>query len=296
MKKPLKENRSMPDLVQVNCGLCGSEENQFVRRVRGFRIVQCNHCSCIYTNPRVTWKYFQPNIPLPKKLSIYQRDYWPKRKRSADSFWQHASSYRQTGYFLEIGCGFGFLLNEARTRGWMTVGMEIAQDEAEWGRQHFDLDIVTSLQHKHLHPGQFDVVVLWDVIEHIPDVHSLLQDCYRLLRPGGLLFLKTPNGDGLILRSTWWSKGYLPLYWQFVYPANPLEHIYHFTPTVLSKIMQQHKFTVRTIETEQDWQERILVGRNLFVLWMRYWIMWLSWKLNLPYEMSIWSEKILIEE
>ena len=282
----------MPELVQVNCGLCGSEGNHLVRRVRGFRIVQCSRCGCVYTNPRVVWEYTQSSIQLSEKLSVHQQEYWPKRKLSAESFWARAASYRQTGYYLEIGCGFGFLLNEARARGWKAVGMEVAQDEAEWGRQNFNLDIVSSLQHEHLKPGQFDVITLWDVIEHIPDVHGLLQDCCRLLRPGGLLFLKTPNGDGLILQSKWWSRTYLSLYWQLVYPANPLEHIYHFTPPILSKTLQEHNFTIRTIEAEQDWQERILVGRNSLVRWMRYGLMWIAWKANLPYEMSISSEKI----
>ena len=223
-----------------------------------------------------------------RKLSAYQRDYWPKRRLSADSFRGRAVSYRQTGYFLEIGCGFGFLLNEARTQGWAAVGMEVAQDEAEWGQQNFDLDIVGSLKHEHLQPGQFDVVTLWDVIEHIPDVHDLLQDCYRLLRPGGLLFLKTPNGEGLILRSTWWSWGYLPLYWQLVYPANPLEHVYHFTPATMEKILRERGFVVRSLEVWQNWDERIVVGRDRLMSLLRQVLMRLAWKTRLPYEMTLW--------
>ncbi len=277
--------------MEVNCGVCGASERRPVRRIRGLWIEQCLHCGLLYTNPRYLWDYQFSIIPVAQKLAIYERHYWPKRRASVDRFWGQAEVFRQTSRLLDVGCGFGFFPNEARAHGWDAIGLEVAADEAAWGRNHFNLPIVSSLEDKILGRQSFDIITLWDVIEHIVDVHALLLRCMKLLRPGGLLFLRTPNADGLLIKPRWWSAAYLFSYWQLVYPANPIEHIYHFTPTVLSKTLQEHNFTIRTIETEQDWQERILVGRNLLVGVLRRFLMWIAWKTRLPYEMVVWAEK-----
>lgn len=283
----------MNNLAHVNCGICGASESEPIHQIRGFQIVRCVRCGCIYTNPRHVWDYSRSGITLPGKLSMYQQYYWPKRKASADRFWKGAENFRQTGSLLEVGCGFGFFLNEARLHGWSVTGVEIAQDEAAWGRDHFELSIVSVLDDMQLHEQQFDVVVLWDVIEHIPDVIPVLKRCYKLIRPGGVLVLKTPNADGLRMQPAWWSWVYLQFYWQLIYPANPLEHVYHFTPSLLSKTLQEHNFNVLKIDTEQSWQERIVVGRNLLVKLTRFLLMWIAWRLHLPYEMIVWAEKPL---
>lgn len=281
----------MVELTEVACGLCGAQDGQLVRRVRGFRIVRCGRCGCLYTNPRGVWSYTSQQATLTERLQTYERDYWPKRRLSAEPFWSRAERFRLTGRLLEIGCGFGFLLNEARRQGWDVLGLELAEDEAAWGREQFGLEIASSLEDNRLKAGQFDIIALWDVIEHIPDVDSLLAACHSLLRPGGLLFLKTPDGRGLTLRPTWWSWTYLPLYWQLVYPANPIEHIYHFTPDVFAAFLQKHGFDVVLLETEQTWEERILVGRNRAVLWIRRGLMRVAWRARLPYEMSVWAKE-----
>lgn len=281
----------MANMTRVNCGICGSSESEPLRKIRGLEIVRCKNCNCLYTNPRHIWNYKHSESALQEKLSVYQQYYWPKRRVSANNFWKGAERYHKTGSLLEIGCGFGFFLNEAHLQGWSVTGVEIAEDEAGWGRDHFGFNIVSTLNDNRLEKHQFDIVVLWDVIEHIPDVTTLLQQCDALLRPGGVLVIKTPNAEGLTLQPTWWSWIYLQLYWQLIYPANPLEHVYHFTPSLLSKTLLGLNFSIMQIETEQSWQERIVVGRNLFVKLIRVPLMWIAWKLHLPYEMIVWAEK-----
>lgn len=281
----------MTKFMTVNCGICGSTNSEFLRQIRGLKIVQCKDCGCIYTNPRRVWNYDDSDIPLQEKLSIYQQHYWPKRKVSANRFWNESEKYRRSGTLLEVGCGFGHFINESRLHGWSVTGVEIAHDEASWGREHFNLNIIHSIDDAQLDGLQFDIITLWDVIEHVPDVLNLVHRCFDLLRPGGVLFIKTPNADGLVLKPTWWSSAYLSLYWQLVYPANPNQHIYHFTPAIMKKLLYEIGFVNSSLETYQDWNERILVGRNPLVTLVRKLLMWISWKTHLPYEMTIWAKK-----
>lgn len=281
----------MPSLAPVKCGICGAIESRRLHEIRGLQIVQCTRCNLLYTNPRSMWDYRNSTIPLEKKLAIYERDYWPKRQVSAKRFWGVAETFRQNGRLLDIGCGFGFFLSEAHMCGWSVTGVEVSVEEASWGRDRFNLPIVSSLEDRSLDRQGFDVITLWDVIEHIADVRPLLHRCRELLRPGGGLFLRTPNADGLLIKPDWWSWVYLQFYWQLVYPANPIEHVYHFTPSVLEILLEQNGFKVRSIQTNQDWDERVLVGRNHLVTLARTILMWIAWKNHLPYEIGMWAEK-----
>ncbi|MCX6083316.1 MAG: methyltransferase domain-containing protein [Chloroflexi bacterium] len=281
----------MNKLMTVNCSICKKDESNLIRIIRGFRIVKCKNCGFLYTNPRYVWDYENSTGVFQNKLLAYQQHYLPKRKLSAHHFWEEAENYRQIGALLEVGCGYGFFLNDARIHGWSVTGVEIAHDEAEWGQKQFDLTILPSIDELQLTGQKFDIIALWDVIEHIPNIFPLLQHCFNLLRPGGILVLKTPNAEGLMIMPTWWSWIYLQFYWQLVYPANPIEHIHHFTPGVMKKLLSDHGFIVQSLEIRQGWNERILIGRNWVVTLVKTFLMWIAWKAHLPYEMTIWAKK-----
>ena len=286
----------MPSLVPVSCGICGSTENSRLHRIRGFQIVQCKHCGCIYTNPRYIWNYEDANVTLQEKLSLYREHYWPKRKASAARFWDRAETYRQTGYLVDVGCGFGFFLNEARQRSWSVMGVEVARDEANWGQRQFRLEIVSTLESEQLREQQFDIITLWDVLEHISDLQVFLRRCADLLRPGGALLIRIPDGRGLLLNDPWWLRPYLVLYRQLIYPANPVEHIHHFIPDVLQHLLENNNFRVVAIVEEKDWSTRVIVGRNQLVSSVRSVLHRMAYYLKLPYEIVVLAEKMQSQE
>ena len=84
-------------------------------------------------------------------------------------------------------------------------------------------------------PGnQFDVVTLWDAIEHFHDPARHLRDACRLLRPGGVLYLRTPNARLFDLTRRYRDSSRSNLY--------PNEHLYHFTPGPLRRLLEQSGF------------------------------------------------------
>lgn len=214
----------------------------------------------------------------------------PARRRSAAKFWKRLENYRQTNKLLDVGSSYGFFLDEARRQGWQVVGMELALDQAAWAREHLGLPVVEDLESRELEPHSFDVLTLWDVIEHVEDPHSFLKRCHTLIRPGGVVLLKTPNAEGLLQRGPWWLRPYLALYWQLVYPANPMQHLYHFTPQVIERVLQESGFSVTETNVNEDWSERIIEGRNMLVTAVRYPLMWIAWRLNLPFEVVMLAE------
>ncbi len=112
---------------------------------------------------------------------------------------------------LDVGCGVGLLLDEARRRGWRTQGVELS----DWGvrrARHLGLDVFHGvLEEAGFEPGSFDAVFMIDVLEHLADPVRTLAKVSQVLRPGGVLCLVTPDAASAaarLLGRRWW--GMLP--------------------------------------------------------------------------------------
>lgn len=107
------------------------------------------------------------------------------------------------GRLLDVGCALGFFMEAAAHRGWLAEGIDISAHATSYAREELGLDAHTGTLHTvPLEPGSFDVVTAWDVIEHVTDPVEELRAMRRLLRPGGLLVLSTPDIGSRIARLT----------------------------------------------------------------------------------------------
>jgi 2-polyprenyl-3-methyl-5-hydroxy-6-metoxy-1,4-benzoquinol methylase len=139
------------------------------------------------------------------------------RRATADRLLDLIAAHVPSGRLLDVGCGHGLLLDQARARGYETVGLELSRAAARHARETLGLD-VRELPLEAFDdgrngdaPGSFDVVVLADVLEHLDDPVGAIDRCARLLRPGGVLCVVTPDPSSLTARAAgarWW--GYLP--------------------------------------------------------------------------------------
>ncbi len=113
---------------------------------------------------------------------------------------------------LDVGCGHGLLLDEARSRGWRTEGIEPAHAAARYARDELGLNVSeTTLDDRALDGRRFDAIVLADVLEHVEDPVGTLHRAAELLAEEGDLLVVTPDPASLVARlagGRWW--GYLP--------------------------------------------------------------------------------------
>lgn len=141
------------------------------------------------------------------------------------------------GSLLDIGCWAGFLLSEAQGRGWEATGVEPSEFAARHARDQLGLDVRTGDLYA-VGGGEFDAVVMGDVIEHLPDPGKALEHVANLLAPDGVLALALPDAGSRLARMLgrrWWS----------VIPT----HVQYFTRASLRTLLEGRGFTVLRVRT-----------------------------------------------
>ena len=162
----------------------------------------------------------QPSLPRGEALhDLYRhmrdQEYLEEergRRRTARRLLDLLGPPAPEGRLLEVGCGHGLLLDEARDRGWSGVGLDLSIAAARHARERLGLEVIERpLEDSGLDPDGFDAIVIADVLEHLDDPVSGLDRCVELLAPGGALVIATPDPASLTARvagSRWW--GYIP--------------------------------------------------------------------------------------
>ena len=104
------------------------------------------------------------------------------------------------GRILDVGSGYGFFLHHMAQRGWQTHGIEISPTGRTYCHKHFPgLEIrSTPLPDPSIPDSSYDAVTLFYVIEHLADPLRVLQEAFRLLRPGGVLLLRWPHTTPIV--------------------------------------------------------------------------------------------------
>ena len=143
------------------------------------------------------------------------------------------------GALVDLGCWVGFMLSEAKRRGWTAQGVEPSRFAAGFARERLGLDVQTgTLESATLPREAFDCVVMGDVIEHLPDPGAALDGTATLLRPRGVLYLALPDAGSAVARrlgARWWS----------VLPT----HVQYFTRGSLTRLLAARGFSVEWVGT-----------------------------------------------
>jgi SAM-dependent methyltransferase len=161
------------------------------------------------------------------------------------------------GKLLDVGCAAGFFLAVARERGWDAHGVEISDFAAAYAQKSgFDV-FRGGLEEYPPSSGAFDLVTLWDVIEHLRDPREGLQKIHELLKPGGYLVLTTPAVDSWthrIFRDKWMG-------------FKDVEHLFFFSRKTLKELLTQCGFRVRSVTFEGKYVSLDLFKRRLAYYW-----------------------------
>jgi SAM-dependent methyltransferase len=145
------------------------------------------------------------------------------------------------GALLEVGSAFGLFLDQARRRGWTVRGTERSAHAANWARTELGLDNDASADALHRVPAESqDLVVMWDVIEHLKEPLEIAKAIHRVLRPGGHLALATGDIGSLGAR----------LYGRRWFLIGPPYHLFYFDHQSIAELLKRTGFVTRRIRNE----------------------------------------------
>ena len=190
----------------------------------------CGRCKLNVTTP----------VPAESKIaSYYPSGYYGSGQRFnpiVEWLLNHLYSYRalqieskhKPGKVLDIGCGRGLLLHKLRQRGWEPHGTELSEEAAAYAKNKLGLPVTTQeLKDCHFPDEEFDVVILWHVLEHVRAPRAMLKEVSRVLKPGGVLLVAVPNFGSSEAR--WTGPGWFHL--------DVPRHLTHFTPRTLKSAL-----------------------------------------------------------
>lgn len=225
------------------CNHCGSSDARLLARIEDYFLVECSHCALAYI----------ANPPSPDALAaIYQADAnyhtalhdpgsaaYARMAQIAREHLAFTRRYASTGRLIDIGCSTGLFLAEAQRAGFDVSGVEFSAASAQFARDTFNVQVVDGDIHAvDAEPESFDQLTMFDVIEHVRDPAGDIAAAYRLLKPGGMFILSTPNIDGLFPRA---SQPLAGLLGHWPHPEPPW-HLYQFSLRTLSAMLEKQGF------------------------------------------------------
>jgi 2-polyprenyl-3-methyl-5-hydroxy-6-metoxy-1,4-benzoquinol methylase len=183
------------EMEEIQCPICEESKRNPLCQEGSFQMVQCPSCQFIYLNPRPTHesllRFYQQYLPEEESsIEAWQRMMRPVFNRAAHLL----SQIKRKGHLLDAGTGFGFFLSEMKNRGWEGVGVDISEKAINYGREVLGLTIHSGPLEKIGFPNHsFDVITSFYLIEHLPYPMVFFKECYRILKPGGVLLLRYPH-------------------------------------------------------------------------------------------------------
>jgi len=249
----------------VRCNYCGADNFDILLadgrdRRHGlpgvFRLVKCRACGLVYLNPRPTAAalgayYPEDYAPYAQRGLFGKLTRWLRRRE--------ARGLRRVlpagGSVLEVGSAAGDLMVPLREEGFRVTGVELSEHAATIARTRHQLEVYGgTLADAPLAGKTFDAVIMRNVIEHVPDPKGDLEKAASLLRPGGLLSLRTDNvasSDARLFGSLWYG---------FDFPR----HLTLFSPRMLTAYLQSVGLEVVNVQYS-------LVPTH-WIMSFRYWL------------------------
>ena len=247
------------NLEYVNCNLCGSDdyevvhENQYENETSEDlsdkfkssgdetlidQVVKCKKCGFQYINPRIRQDLIIKGYSDGTDENFASQAKGRERTfaRCLDKVEKHLppSKVEKRGRVLDIGTANGSFLHVAKKRGWEVEGLELNRWLCAWARKNYKIQVQPrNLFDQNYPDNHFDLVTLWDVLEHVPDAKKMLEECHRITKKDGYVVINYPNVGS-------WLAKLMGRKWIFMLSV----HLFYFTPRTIKSMLKKTGFEV----------------------------------------------------
>jgi len=235
-----------------------------------FKILECTNCKLLFSNV----------LDYPQTIdSIYEEEYFEKydssfRNNPKIRTFQKAleiieKMHYPKGRLLDFGCAEGNFLILAKKNGWQVYGVELSKFASKIAQKRGLTVFNKSIHDVKFKDNFFDVITLWDVIEHLSDLEGIFKEIRRILKKDGLLVLRTPNKNSIFHLLANFS--YALSFKTITFPIKSiyhLDHLYYFSRQTLNNTLNKNGFKIRKLmmndQTTMHFRNKFMKG----IIWL----------------------------
>jgi len=231
-----------------NCPVCNKsnfskhlESKDFSVSKESFVVVSCDTCDFHFTNPRPSdenlGKYYISDHYISHnntRRTLFEKIYQLVRRIAINGKFRLISTFFRSGRILDVGCGTGDFLNKCKSKNWETKGVEPSEIARNQAINNHKLDVEESTDLSKLE-GEFDIITMWHVLEHVPSLNETLVQFNQLLSKKGKIIIAVPNLESYDAKyyKEYWAAYDLPI------------HLYHFSKKSICTLFEKHGFSLR---------------------------------------------------
>lgn len=244
-------DKSFINMGETKCNLCGGSNFKLFLKTSGGEkgtaffpssdvigddtIVKCANCGLVFVNPL-------PNeTKLLDEYSNFEDERFASQAKGREITFEKnlkdIEKYKKKGKLLDIGTANGSFLYMAKKKGWEVEGVELNKYLIKWAKENYNLNIKQGTIFQNKFSEKFDVITLWDVLEHVSDPTKTLEKCNDLLKDNGIFVVNYPDYNTSISSA-------LGKKWPFYLSV----HLYYFNKKTIEKLLNKCGFKVLKIK------------------------------------------------
>lgn len=196
-------------MIKVNCPACTSSDYCYLFTKKKFEYVSCNKCLTVFINPRPSQKSLEIFYKSSESMAFWDKIYQKTEMVRKEKIFRprikivkkilKKYNIKNCNKLIEVGCGYGWFCELAREQKLANkiVAIEPSPSFASSCRKIRGIKVIQSTIEKYGHKLDSDIIVNFELIEHLFSPRTFLDSCYKGLRAGGVFICSTPNFYGL---------------------------------------------------------------------------------------------------
>ena len=234
-------------LRDIKCCVCNNNDINSISlkyRKEDFIVVQCNKCSFIFVPQYFSKKISYEDYKDEKVLEqVRKGNNWLKIQRHLLRF-KLIKRYKPNGNLFDLGTGWGHFLYTGKQLGYEVSGIEVSDTAYEYATNELKLPVEhINFFNMEINKQAYDLITMWDVLEHIPDADEVVRRCNLMLKDGGYVILQVPQIDSFFakrLKENWHMISY--------------GHVNYFSKDTIRKLFERHGFEVKKIKSSFEFK------------------------------------------
>jgi 2-polyprenyl-3-methyl-5-hydroxy-6-metoxy-1,4-benzoquinol methylase len=229
-------------LKDIECKVCKNhDENKFMPKYykNEVNIVQCSECGFVFIPPfyrkQINYKEYKNKDSL--KAVIAGND-WLKIQRHKLRY-RTIQKYCPKGKLFDLGVGWGHFLHTGRLLGYTVEGIEMAEMPYTYAKEYLKLPVENIDFFDYIpKTNYYDMLTMWDVLEHIDNCDEAIEKCVTMLKQGGHIVIQVPQIDSYIAKTQkerWQAMG--------------LDHVNYFSKDTITRLLESKGFKVIKIKS-----------------------------------------------